>query len=129
MGPQTLSLVVKETKEGKQMTEMSMAGMFLQKVVYDGEKGYMEIQGQKQQLTGDQLEHYEKASLFAELEVPADAEISGIETVNGEEAYVVKLSDDQSVYYSVESGFKIQTIDQTPMGEIERAHVGTPVTW
>jgi len=117
MGPQSLSLVVKETKDGKQMTEMSMSGMVLQKVVYDGEKGYMEVQGQKQQLTGDQLEHYEKASLFAELEVPADAEISGIETVNGEEAYVVKLSDDQSVYYSVESGFKIQTIDQTPMGE------------
>lgn len=55
--------------------------------------------------------------MFAELNVPEDAEVSGIETVNGEEAYVVKLSEEQLVYYGVDSGLKLQTVDVTPMGE------------
>ncbi len=117
MQGQTLTMTTKETKEGKQSMELSTSGMVIQKVVYDGEKGYMEMQGQKHALEEEQLEAYKDASMFAELSVPEDAEVTGIETVDDEEAYVVKLSDNQSVYYSVDSGLKLQTVETTPMGE------------
>src|SRR5699024_10635647 len=117
MQGQTLTMLTKETKDGKQLMELSTSGMVIQKVVYDGEKGYMEMQGQRQNLQEEQLEAYKDSSLFAELEVPENAEITGIETVDDEEAYVVKLSDEQSVYYSVDSGLKLQTVETTPMGE------------
>src|SRR5690625_2925739 len=117
MGPQTLMLVMKQTKDGKQLTEVSTGGMVVQKVVFDGEKGYVVTQGQKQDIPEDQLESYKESALFAELKVPEDAEVTGIETVDGEEAYVVKLSDQQSEYYGVESGLKLQTVEVAPTGQ------------
>lgn len=117
MGPQTLTLVTKRTKDGKQLTEVSMGGMVVQKVVFDGEKGYQVTQGQKQDIPEEQLETYKETSLFAELEVPEDAEVTGIEAVDGEDAYVVKLSDQQSEYYGVESGLKLQTVEVAPTGQ------------
>lgn len=117
MGPQSLTMVMKQTKDGKQLSEVSTGGMVVQKVVFDGEKGYMEMQGQKQDIPEEQIESYKETSLFAELEIPEDAEVTGIEAVDGEDAYVVKLSDEQSVYYSVDSGLKLQTVEIAPTGQ------------
>lgn len=118
MGPQTLTMVTKGTAEGKQLMEMGMGGMVVQKVIYDGEKGYMEVQGQRQDFSDEELKEYKKAKLFDELQVPEDAKVVGIESIDGEDAYEVKLSDTESVFYNVESGLKVQTIQVSPMGEM-----------
>lgn len=117
MGPQSLTLETKQTKDGKSSMTVSTQGMVIQRVVFDGEKGFVEAQGQKQDLPEDQIESYREQGLFSELNTPEDAQVTGIETVDGEEAYVVKLSDDKSEYYSVDSGLKIQTVETSPQGE------------
>lgn len=110
MGPQEIEMTVKETKDGKSLSEIGAQGMTIQKSVFDGENGYVDVQGQKQDFDEDQIEEAKKeAGLFSELEAPKDAEVTGIETVDGEEAYVVKLSDELTSYYSVDSGLKLQS--------------------
>lgn len=118
LGPQTLTLLTKMDAEGRQMMEISTGGMVVQKIVFDGEKGYMEMQGQRQDMMDEQLVEFKGKSIFDELTVSEDAKIDGIEVVNGEDAYVVKLSETESAYYSVETGLKLQSVQVSPMGEM-----------
>src|SRR5699024_8762136 len=107
VGPQSLTLTMKATKEGKTLTEVSMGGNVIQKNVFDGENGYMEMQGQKKAYDEDQIEAAKKeAGLFPELNVPGDAKLNGIEQVDGEDAYVIQTSEESTDYYSVETGLK-----------------------
>lgn len=114
---QELEMTTLETKDGKSKVEVGSGGMTVQKTVFDGEKGYTEVQGQKQEFDKDQVEDAKASSgLFPELDIPEDAEVTGIENVDGEEAYVIAISDKETVYYSVESGLKLQTETETEMG-------------
>lgn len=117
MGPRSVTMIVKRTKDGKSLSKVMSSGMVMQKSVFDGEKGYVKIQGQKQKFSDEQVEAAKKeAGLVSELEVSEDAEITGIETVNGEDAYVVKTSENTTDYYSVESGLQLQSVTSSEQG-------------
>lgn len=118
IGPQALNMLTKMDAEGRVLMEMSAGGMVVQKIAFNGTSGYMEMQGQKQVLPEEQLADYKGKTIFDELNVPEDAKISGIEVVGGEDAYVVKTSETESSYYSVETGLKLQNVQVTPMGEM-----------
>lgn len=106
----TLSFTSKSAKGGKSLTLVEMNGMTLSKQVFDGEKGYAAAQGQKMDMTEQQIRDTKVTSgLFPELSVSEGAELVGIESVNGEDAYVVKLTDNVREFYSVNSGLKLAT--------------------
>jgi len=106
----TLSFTSKAAQGGKSLTLVEMNGMTLSKQVFDGEKGYASAQGQKMNLTEQQIKDTKVTSgLFPELNVPDTATLVGIETVNDEEAYVVKLTDNVREFYSTTSGLKLAT--------------------
>lgn len=106
----TLSFTSKAAQGGKSLTLVEMNGMTLSKQVFDGEKGYASAQGQKMDLTEQQIKDTKVTSgLFPELNVPDTATLVGIETVNDEEAYVVKLTDNVREFYSTTSGLKLAT--------------------
>lgn len=115
-----------------QLTEMKKAGgkyrqtfaagpMVIQKMVFDGAKGYQEGQGGKQDLAGDDLKDaQESADIQADLhpeKYGIKRTLAGIEQVNGKDAYKVEAlqGDDKSIeFYEVETGFlvkKINTMD------------------
>lgn len=118
VGPQEINLSVKQTADGKLLREVKMGGMVLMVEKFDGAKGYVEAQGQRQELTEDKIEEYKNDKLFNELQTPADAKVTGMEDVDGQEAYVVQVSEDTFDYYSVESGLKLQTVNKTMMGDM-----------
>ena len=106
----TLSFTSKAAQGGKSLTLIEMNGMTLSKQVFDGEKGYASAQGQKMDLTEQQIKDTKvTAGLFPELNVSNSATLVGIETMNDEEAYVVKLTDNVREFYSTTSGLKLAT--------------------
>ncbi|MGO2102929.1 MAG: M16 family metallopeptidase [Psychroflexus halocasei] len=100
----------KRTKSGKSSVELKMGGNTMQKMIFDGEKGYQAAQGQRMDYTEEQNKANKKiAGAVRELNVADGVELVGIENINGEDAYAVKINETTKEFYSVETGLKIQT--------------------
>ena len=107
--PMPLSYNAKTDSKGRMMVELSMAGMgSIMKQVVNGNTGYMMQQGQKKVLEGEELTKMkENAILFNEtlLATKNGVIISGIEPMNGSDAYTV-VDGDTTYYFDVKSGLK-----------------------
>ncbi|QYJ68696.1 M16 family metallopeptidase [Flavobacterium litorale] len=104
-----LELVMKVTTDHKQLVEMKAMGMTMMKQVITDKMGYMTSQGQRQDLTGDDLADLQEGAVpFEELDLMnnGEVELTGIESINGNEAYAVKKGS-TTYYYDVKSNFKI----------------------
>ena len=113
---QKLGLEMKTSSEGKLAQTISMGGMAVQKQVFNGESGFTMAQGQKIPYTEEQvLTARVEAYPFPELHME-NATLEGIESVNGEDAYVVAVGEDTKNYYSVDSGLKLQSVKTVTQG-------------
>ncbi|WP_203295377.1 M16 family metallopeptidase [Luteirhabdus pelagi] len=114
-----LGMEIKNTTAGKSSMVISMGGTPMQKVVFDGEKGYTMAQGQKMEFTEEQIEKAKKNAVpFDELTV-GDAKVVGIEPMDGKDMYVVQMSESSKAYYSKESGLKLKEVEVQKQGEQE----------
>ncbi len=105
-----LDLEMKRTTDGKMNQSISMGGNVMNKQVFDGEAGFIMAQGQKMPYNEEQVAAAKAdANPFPELSV-GDAKVTGMEKVNGEDAYVVTMDESNKNFYSVESGLKIQSV-------------------
>lgn len=106
----SISFTRKLTKDGKMLELVQMNGNTLSKQVFDGEKGFTAAQGQKTDYTEQQIEDAKIMSgLFSEQKVSESAELTGIESINGEDAYVIRLTENVREFYSIDSGLKLAT--------------------
>lgn len=104
---QELTLVKKETADGKSAQEMTAMGMTLLKSVFDGQKGYAEVQGMRQDMTADDISELKYRGVFPELQMlnSKTLKLDGIENIEGVDAY--KLVDgDIAYFYDINSGLK-----------------------
>jgi zinc protease len=107
--PSPLSYTQKSDVKGKMMVELGMPGMSLMKQVYNGTTGYMVQQGQKKVLEGKELSNMkENAVLFNEtlLATKAGVTVTGIEPLNGNDAYTV-VDGDTTYFFDVKTGLKL----------------------
>jgi zinc protease len=133
-GQGTLSIVIKK-KAGKEanmfLQELGMMGMTIQRQSFDGKRGQVILQGQKQDVDGAELaDMMIEAEFFPEASYAAagyEMRISGADRMNGEVVYIVEVKKPGgtviSEYYYAESGLKVrseQTIE-TPQGEMTQA--------
>ncbi len=104
-----LNLELKKTAKDQLVQDIQMMGNSMSKQVLDGDKGYVVVQGQRKDLEGDDLKKVkQEAAPFPEMNWDASKlALEKIEAVDGEDAYVIKVSDDKSVYYSTSSGLKL----------------------
>ena len=110
--PAPLSFNSKIDVKGKLVVELAMGGMSLMKQVVNEKGGFVIQQGQKVDLTGKDLEDMKAAATpIEELNLLKKPEVSltGIETINGTEAYVLK-NGKTTLYYDVKSGLKIADV-------------------
>lgn len=119
---QKLSISEVKKAPGKIKQVVSMSGMTMQKMVFDGAKGYQEQQGQKMDLAGDDLKDAkEDADIQADLhpeKYGIKRTLSGVEQVNGKDAYkveAVKGGDKSIEFYDVNNGFMVKKIEAASM--------------
>jgi zinc protease len=106
--PAPLSYNAKIDSKGRMMVELAMGGMSLMKQVINGNTGYMMQQGQKKVLEGEELAKMKvSAVLFNEtlLSTKIGVTVSGIEPINGSDAYAV-VDGDTTFFFDVQSGLK-----------------------
>lgn len=116
-----MNMVVKSAVGAKTSIETKMMGNTMQKIVFDGNKGFVEARGQKQSLPEEvKVKMAGEKNVFPELSFGENKnyELKGVETVNEQEAYHVK-NGTKSYYYSVASGLKIAEVEVQKMGEKE----------
>jgi predicted Zn-dependent peptidase len=108
-----LELEMKKTSQDQFMQNIKVMGNSMQKQVLDGESGYMVVQGQRKDLTPEEIEKIkEESAAFPELNYLSVGNVSleGIEPVGDKKAYKLKITDKKTAFYDTESGLKIQEI-------------------
>ena len=98
-----------KSSSNKLAVEMKAMGMTMMKQVVNDKEAYMVQQGQRKDFSGDDLKQMqEETGTFKELKLLTnkDVTLSGIETINGKDAYAVK-NGKTTYYYDVESGLKV----------------------
>ena len=112
-----LELVMKSAPN-KLGVEMKAMGMTMMKQVVNEKEGYAVQQGQRKDFTGDELKDMQAdATTFKELALLTDKEatLTGIENINGSDAYVLKKGK-TTLYYDVKSGFKVAEAKELEQG-------------
>jgi hypothetical protein len=115
--PAPLTFTSKVDSKGKMMVELAMGTMSLMKQVVNEKEGYASQQGQKKKLEGEALAKAKAGAVpFEELTFATrtDLVLTGIEPINGSDAYALK-NGDATLYYDVKSGLKVadsETQDQ-----------------
>ena len=105
-----MNLEAKTTKTGMSSNVVSVNGNVMQKQVFNGSEGYTMARGQKMPYTEEQIAAAKVESTpFPELTYQ-DATLEGIENVDGEEAYVVKMDKSTTNYYSTKTGLKLKQV-------------------
>ncbi|MFN7045789.1 MAG: insulinase family protein [Flavobacterium sp.] len=104
----TLELIVK-TAPKKLGLEMKAMGTTMSKQVVNEKEAYAIQQGQRKDYKDQELKEMQNlAGTFKELALLNDKEatLTGIENINGSDAYVIK-SGKYTYYYDVKTGFKV----------------------
>jgi zinc protease len=104
-----LVMTMKAGSPNKTSQEISVMGNTMQKAVFDGEKGYQEAQGQKKEMTAEEITKAKSESaLFNDL-VYTSGELIRVEPLEGKNAIVLKYNDTE-VYYDMTSGLKVKEV-------------------
>jgi len=100
-----------KSNKNQSLTTISVMGQS-QKIVVNQSSGFMEVMGQKMEITGAELEEaIASAALFTETNLDYSAiELVGKSEVNDQPAYEIKVSDSKSLFYSIETGLKLKEV-------------------
>ena len=102
-----------KNNQNQSLMEMSAMGMTIAKTVFNKFQGYNEVNGQRIPLTEVELEQaIINSALFSELNFDFSlVELVGTSDVDGEKAYEIKVTDNKSVFYSVDTGLKLKEVE------------------
>lgn len=112
-----LELVVK-TAPKKLGVEMKAMGMTMMKQVVNEKEAYMVQQGQRKDFKDQDLKDMQDmAGNFKELSllIDKDVTLTGIENINGADAYAIK-NGKSTYYYDVKTGFKVAEAKELEQG-------------
>ena len=112
-----LELVMKSAPK-KLGIEMKAMGMVMSKQVVNEKEAYAMQQGQRKDFTGEELEDMKaEATTFKELALLNNKglTLTGIESINGADAYVIK-NGKSTLYYDVKTGFKVAEAKELEQG-------------
>ena len=102
-----------KNNQNQSLMEMSAMGMTIAKTVFNKFQGYNEVNGQRIPLTEVELEQaIINSALFSELNFDFSlVELVGTSDVEGDKAYEIKVTDNKSVFYSVDTGLKLKEVE------------------
>ena len=102
-----------KNNQNQSLMEMSAMGMTIAKTVFNKFQGFNEVNGQRIPLTEVELEQaIINSALFSELNFDFSlVELVGTSDVEGEKAYEIKVTDNKSIFYSVDTGLKLKEVE------------------
>ena len=104
-----ISLVTKAAAPNKTSLVVSGMGRVFQKMVFDGENGYQEVQGRKKVMTADEITKAKSKNAILEDLDYKNGKLLRIEPLNDKKAYVIKY-DDKEIFFDVKSGLKLMEV-------------------
>lgn len=115
-----MEIITQRKAPNKMALDVKMGEQTMQKIVFNGNKGYMTMMGQKNDFDAEQIEKFkDEAILNAELlYLGGDYKVTllGTENVNGATAYqieIMKPSGSKAIeYFDVKTGFKVKTEEE-----------------
>lgn len=112
-----LNLDIKKTANNQFMQDVQVMGNSMSKQVLNDGAGYMLMQGQRKEMGETELNKLkEESAPFPELnQLSGGVTLEGIETINGKKAYKIKVSDEKTVFYDVDTGLKLQVVTVAEM--------------
>ena len=104
-----------KNNQNQSLATVTAGGMVVQKSVFNKYQGYNEVNGQRIPLSDSELESaIIDSALFSELNYDfSTIELIGTSVVNDEKVYEIKITDNKTEYYSIESGLKVKEIETT----------------
>jgi len=102
-----------KNNQNQSLMEMSAMGITIAKTVFNKYQGFNEVNAQRIPLTEVELEQaIINSALFSELNFDFSlVELVGTSDVEGEKAYEIKVTDNKSVFYSVDTGLKLKEVE------------------
>lgn len=123
----TLEYAKKATTANKLSEGISVMGQSMKKV-FDGKAGYQQQGPQKMPFEADEIAAMKyEANPFPEVSLlkKEGLTVSGIENVNGSDAYVIK-NGDVTMYYDVKSGLKVSQSEEVEVAPGQKMTIATP---
>lgn len=105
----SINLTTKIAAPNKSSAVVSGMGQVFSKQIFDGVKGYAEVQGRRTELTGDQLEDAKKNAIIFKDDIYKSGKLDRIVNLEGNSAYVI-ISGKTEAYYDVKSGLKVREV-------------------
>ena len=102
-----------KNNQNQSLATVTAGGMVVQRNVFNKYQGYNEVNGQRMPLTDSELEQaIINSALFSELNYDfSTIELVGTAVVDDQKAYEIKITDNKTEYYSIESGLKIKEVE------------------
>lgn len=104
-----ISLVSKSAVPNKSSLVVSGMGRVFQKVIFDGTKGYQEVQGRRKDMSADEITKAKAVKAPFADEAYKAGKLVRIESINGNNAYVVQHNDIE-VFYDIKNGLKVKEV-------------------
>jgi predicted Zn-dependent peptidase len=102
-----------KNNQNQSLNIVTAGGMVVQRSVFNKYQGYNEVNGQRMPLTDSELEQaIIDSALFSELNYDfSTIELIGTAMVDDQKAYQIKITENKTEYYSIESGLKIKEVE------------------
>ena len=102
-----------KNNQNQSLSTVSAGGMQVQKSVFNKDQGYNVVNGQKIILSEDELEQaLTDSKLFSELTYDYEiVKLVGSSTIDDQKVYEIKISDNNTEYYSIETGLKVKEVE------------------
>jgi len=102
-----------KNNQNQSKMEMSAMGITIAKNVFNKYQGFNEVNGQRIPLTDIELEQaIINSALFSELNYDySKIELIGLSSVEDEEVYELKITENKSAFYSKVSGLKLKEVE------------------
>lgn len=102
-----------KNNQSQSLSMVSAGGMQVQKSVFNKDQGYNVVNGQKIILSEDELEQaLTDSKLFSELSYDYEiVKLVGSSTIDDQKVYEIKISDNNTEYYSIETGLKVKEVE------------------
>ena len=102
-----------KNNQNQSLATVTAGGMVVQRSVFNKYQGYNEVNGQRIPLADAELEQaIINSALFSELNYDfSTIELVGTALVDDQKAYEIKITDNKTEYYSIESGLKIKEVE------------------